>query len=367
MLAKFKKILQRILGIGFIQQTIRIVNIVIYGVASSTRLTSIVFHWIVFWPFSREQHAFIKAKYHYYNSLNKSTMSKAAMRRNTHRLEKALLMQPRREIFALDYIGRTVDMYMRRVQQYNDDEDKLDRSELEWAHDVLSNYFKAIKPNALTERLRAKFESADFTVSSSEEKSPYLRGAPKPSPVKYEDLMALSMRRRSVRWYLQKKVPHELIDKALLIARQSPSACNRLPYEFRIYDDPELVRKIAATPMGTAGYHQNIPVIIVVVGKLNYYFSSRDRHAIYTDASLAIMAFMYALETLGLASGPINWPDFEPLEIKLQKMLGLAVDERPIMLLSLGYPDPEAKVAFSQKKSLDALRSYNVRGSGVYK
>jgi nitroreductase len=85
----------------------------------------------------------------------------------------------------------------------------------------------------------------------------------------------------------------------------------------------------------------------------------RDRHVIYIDTALAAMAFQFALETLGLASCCINWPDIERLEIAMGKLLNLRPDERVTMCMSIGYPDPEGKVPFSQKKSLDQLRSYN--------
>jgi nitroreductase len=39
--------------------------------------------------------------------------------------------------------------------------------------------------------------------------------------------------------------------------------------------------------------------------------------------------------------------------------LKLQPDERPVMLISFGYPDAEGLVPFSQKKSLDELRSFN--------
>jgi nitroreductase len=144
-----------------------------------------------------------------------------------------------------------------------------------------------------------------------------------------------------------------------MIARQAPSACNRLPYEYKIFDDPQLVQKVAGLPFGSAGYRQNIPMIAIIVGKLDSYFSPRDRHGIYIDASLSAMSFMFALETLGLASSVINWPDFEPLERKMQKTLGLKTEDRPVMLIAIGYADPKGKVAYSQKKDLKVLRSYN--------
>ena len=71
------------------------------------------------------------------------------------------------------------------------------------------------------------------------------------------------------------------------------------------------------------------------------------------------MSFMLALETLGLSSSVINWPDFEPVEMKMKKTLKLKIDERPVMLIAVGYPDPEGKVAFSQRKSLNSIRNYN--------
>ena len=101
----------------------------------------------------------------------------------------------------------------------------------------------------------------------------------------------------------------------------SPSACNRQPFEFRIFDKPELVEQVSSMPMGTQGFNHNFHnYYCCVVGKLRAYFNERDRHVIYIDASLAAMSFMYALETLELSSCPINWPD---IEMREQKMTSL--------------------------------------------
>ena len=111
--------------------------------------------------------------------------------------------------------------------------------------------------------------------------------------------------------------------------------------------------------MYRAGYRHQIPTVIVVKGNLDSYFSPRDRHVIYIDASLAARGVMYALDSLGLASSVINWPDFEPLEAKMAKTLRLAPQERVIMLIAVGYADPEGIIPFSEKKSLDVLRRFN--------
>lgn len=154
-------------------------------------------------------------------------------------------------------------------------------------------------------------------------------------------------------------MPRELIDKAILVANQSPSACNRQPYEYRIIDDPNLLKEVAKIPAGIKGYEDNIPMLIVVVGNLDAYFDERDRHIIYIDASLANMAFMFSLETLGLSSCSINWPDIEKLEKRMEKSLKLKQHQRPIMCMAVGFPDPNGLVPYSEKRNIREIRKYN--------
>ncbi|WP_341953814.1 nitroreductase family protein [Salinibacterium sp. TMP30] len=279
------------------------------------------------------------------------------LRRNIHRLEKGIIMMPRRDIFARDYITETVEFYELAARQCSTDPSSLEASEVEWANNVLTEYFRvSTGSDPVVDSARKRFFELEYHPSDNG-KVPYVKK--NLSSISYDQLHELAMQRRSVRWFEQKPVPRELVDKALLVGRQSPTACNRLPYEFRVFDDPAIVSTIAGLPFGATGYAQNIPTIVVVVGKLESYFSPRDRHAIYIDSSLAAMSFMFGLETLGLSSSVINWPDFEPLEAKMQKTLSLDVTDRVIMLIAVGYSHPEGLVPYSQKKELDTFRSYN--------
>ena len=162
-----------------------------------------------------------------------------------------------------------------------------------------------------------------------------------------------------MRWFENKPVPRELLDQAFLVAREAPTACNREPFEFLVFDDPDKASEVASVPFGTGGYSDQIPVVIVVKGNLDSYFSPRDRHAPYVDAALASMQFILAAETLGLGSVVINWPDFEPLEAKMAKKLGLEPYERVLFLMGVGFPREEGMVPSSVKKSLSVLRKYD--------
>lgn len=175
----------------------------------------------------------------------------------------------------------------------------------------------------------------------------------------YEQLHQLAVRRRSVRWYQQRPVERQLIDDAIKLASLSPSACNRQPFQFRVIDDPVLLRKCRKLPMGVRGFAENIPVLVAVVGALRAYSEPRDRHAIYVDGALAAMSFMFAVETLGLASCPINWPDIPARDQQAEKVLGLSKDQRIILWISLGYADSAGKIPCSAKIDLDVIRKFN--------
>jgi nitroreductase len=363
MLNKLKKLVKNVLAIRFVRNIYNSATKIVLNVSGINRLTASIYSVLGFLTFNREQYAVLRARRNYYRNLkNDSRRTHVELRRNIHRLEKGIIMQPRRPVFARDYIGETVDFYEEAVAQHKKDAKSLDKQELAWAHDVLGRYFSlSATGDKQVDAARTHFEkmSQHYGGLGTVERFPYDHDTIVKSDISYEQLLQLAQQRRSVRWFKQKKVPRTLIDKALMVGRQAPTACNRLPYEFKIFDDPEMVKKVSAIPFGTAGYAHQIPAIAVVVGKLDSYFSPRDRHAIYVDSSLAAMSFMFGLETLGLSSTVVNWPDFEPLEAKMQKTLGLDVSERVVMLIAFGYADPKGGVPFSQKKSLEVIRHYN--------
>ncbi|MXO49421.1 nitroreductase family protein [Erythrobacter vulgaris] len=359
MLVQLKRIAKSLLAIGWIRALFDTVQRAILEVAGANRLLAHAYHALNPFAFNREQAAVARGARNYYRNTGTERQSHVELRRNVHRIEKGLTMIPRRDVFAADFIAETIGYYEVAVRQAFAAPGSLDELELQWAHDVLEAYFEACTAaHPVIAKARTGFQNL-----------PWDRGnqglAPTPKSVRGNSLLAveqfeeLARQRRSVRFFDQRPVPRELIDRALAIGAQAPTACNRMPYEFRVFDDGEMVRKVAALPFGAAGYNHQIPALAVVIGKLESYFSPRDRHAIYVDSSLAAMSFMFALETQGLSSSVINWPDFEPLEAKMQKLLGLDLSQRVVMLIALGYADPATLVPYSQKKGLDTFRSFN--------
>ena len=326
---------------------------------ASTKRRAALFYAAVPHVFGREQHA-VAAGRKEYSRLTGGGEQRYLLRRNIHMIEKGLSMRPRREIFAVDYIDATVDAFAASVGDVaggcGTD------PELQWANDVLATYFEAIGPHRVIDRARGRFVHAPVGVdprSSQEGLSPYARDLSQEPPVSYERLLRLAERRRSVRWFEQRPVPRHLVEKAIDVAALSPSACNRQPFQFRVFDEPTRVHEVASIPMGTKGWVHNIPTFVVIVGSLAAFFSERDRHTIYTDGCLAAMSFLLALESLGLSSCCVNWPDIAEREERMEAALGLAPHERPVMCIAVGYPDAAGLVPFSQKRPSEALLRFN--------
>lgn len=352
------------MAIPLIRKFVRGFKFILYRVLSLSRILAVPFHLIISRSFDREIFAYTNAVYKYNKKVTEVHPSNIVIRRNIHRLEKGLIMENRRTVFALDYIEETVENYALILQKSN--EVKLEPGEIQWAYNVLSEYFRVTDDSQpLIGKMKAKFEQlpAPGEINQKEKFIPYESSKRAQYKIpSYEEFLNLSFKRRSIRWFKDKKVPREDIDKAIQAAALAPSACNRQAFQYRIFDDPKLVKEIANIPFGTSGYADNLPMVIVVTGDLSDYFSARDRHIIYIDASLSVMAFLYALETLGLSSVTINWPDFGLLESKMKKKLNLKAYERPVIVLGVGYAKEEGKIPYSKKKSIEQLRSYNNLG-----
>ncbi|MCU7841481.1 MAG: nitroreductase family protein [Candidatus Thiodiazotropha sp. (ex Troendleina suluensis)] len=324
---------------------------------ASNKYLSAIYYLLFNGSFYREHFSVLKGRKRYYESLSNIKESSALLRRNIHRLEKGLVMRPRREIFAEKYIQETVNCYERcRLASTIDDD------EMKWAQDVISEYMDVVMNTSsdVINNARERFLSLNHNdLDSHNNYIPYEMSKRVKSRVNEIDLLNLFKQRRSVRWYKDKKVPLELIQKAISMASYAPSACNRQPYMFHIITDPLKARETASIAMGTVGFSNNINALVVILGDLSLYPSERDRHVIYIDSSLAAMQLMLALEVLGLSTCPINWPGIEKLEKKMDRRLKLPNHIRPILLLSVGYGDPTGKIPYSQKKSSEVL-TWNV-------
>jgi nitroreductase len=185
--------------------------------------------------------------------------------------------------------------------------------------------------------------------------------------------------RRSVRLFSPQPVPRELLDTALAVAGTAPSGANQQPWTFAVVSDPELKARIrdaaekeeyafydhratdewkeAIEPIGTDWIKPHItdaPYVIVVFEQ----FWSRDEHGekvkhywVKESVGIAVGFLLAALHVSGLAAlthspAPMGF---------LRELLGRPENERPFILIPVGYPADDAVVPDIERKPLDAF------------
>jgi iodotyrosine deiodinase len=189
-------------------------------------------------------------------------------------------------------------------------------------------------------------------------------------------------RRRTVRHFSNRPVPREVIEECLLTAGSAPNGANLQPWHFVVVSDPKVKReiRIAAEQEENEFYHrrapqewldalsvigtdehkpflETAPYLIVIFGK-NHSFLPDGRRVknYYVNESVGIATgfLIAAIHEAGLVSlthtpSPMGF---------LNTILQIPPDEKPFVILVVGYPAENARVPVIEKKSLEEIATF---------
>lgn len=177
------------------------------------------------------------------------------------------------------------------------------------------------------------------------------------------DFMELARKRRSIREYLQKPVPREIIDYCIEAARIAPSAVNSQPYSFIVVDD-EKTKKVLADKAFSGRYSPNAfakdaPVIIAVISEKANFLSAvieylRDVRYYLIDIGIACEHLVLAAAEKGVGTCWLGWFD----EKGVKEALGIPKNRKVDILISMGYPQDD-NIKEKGRKKLDEIRKFN--------
>ena len=189
-------------------------------------------------------------------------------------------------------------------------------------------------------------------------------------------------RRRTVRDFSDRDVPRSIIEDAIRAAGTAPNGANLQPWHFVVIRDSAIKQQIrlaaeeeeevfyaerapqewldALAPLGTDAskpFLEIAPYLIAIFGKTrsqlpngkhakNYYVSE----SVGIATGILITALHHAgLATLTHTPSPMGF---------LNKILNRPSNERPFLLLVVGYPADDAKVPDIHKKPLDEIMTF---------
>jgi nitroreductase len=194
----------------------------------------------------------------------------------------------------------------------------------------------------------------------------------------YEDIK----KRRTVRDFADQPVPKDIVENCILAAGTAPNGANLQPWHFVVVSNPEIKRKIriaaeeeeeefynnrapkewleALEPLGTdenKPFLETAPYLIAIFYKSYEVLPNGRRVKHYyamESTGIATGLLITAIHNAGLVSlthtpSPMNF---------LNEILGRPKNERPFLLLVVGYPSKDAKVPNIKKKSLQEIASF---------
>jgi len=160
--------------------------------------------------------------------------------------------------------------------------------------------------------------------------------------------------RRSIREYINKKVPKNVIENSIIDASFTPSACNRQPWKvYQIFSE-EKKNVILQFQNNHANWRKNANILLICVD-LNFYSGSREKHAPFIDGGLFSMSIMLSLSSKGINTCPLNLNNKTSATKKLINKLGIAKSEMPIMLIAYGYSPLRPHVTKGEKKQIKEI------------
>jgi iodotyrosine deiodinase len=190
------------------------------------------------------------------------------------------------------------------------------------------------------------------------------------------------LRRRSVRQFSARDVPQEVIESCLRVAMSAPSGANMQPWHFVVVSDPKVKRQIRAAAeaeerlfyasrasrewldaLASLGTDENKPYLetapyLIVIFAQTYGVMPDGRKVknYYVSESVGIATGMLisAVHVAGLAAlthtpSPMGF---------LNKVLERPANEKPFLILVVGYPADDACVPDISKKSIQQSVTY---------
>lgn len=184
--------------------------------------------------------------------------------------------------------------------------------------------------------------------------------------------------RRSVRFFSDRPVPRAVMLDLIQSASTAPSGAHKQPWTFALIGDPEMKRKIRQAaeeeefenyngrltpewkedlaPLGTDWQKEFLeiaPWLVVIFKKAYDLDGETKRKHYYVTESVGIAAgfFLVAAHNAGLVT-LTHTPS--PMDF-LSQLLGRPANERPFLLIPVGYPAEDCVVPDLKRKGLEDI------------
>lgn len=172
---------------------------------------------------------------------------------------------------------------------------------------------------------------------------------------KLDDPRKFFLSRFSVRDFDCKKVLNEDIIKAIELALNTPSVCNRqASFVYCIYTREEIDRALSLQN-GNRGFGHEVQCLLILCANLSAFDTAGERYQQWIDGGMFSMSVVWALHSLGLGSCCLNWSKGPVDDMRLRALVPINDEHTVLMMLAVGFPRENLKVCYSARKPVDTF------------
>lgn len=121
------------------------------------------------------------------------------------------------------------------------------------------------------------------------------------------------------------------------------------------YRDRDEIGAILRIQNGATAFAQTVPALGVVTARRAMFVGPDERNQRWVDGGLFAMTLVWAFHALGLSTCMLNWALPNVSSNRLRELAGIPDGEDIVVLIAIGHAAEGARVARSEKRSVDDL------------
>lgn len=141
-----------------------------------------------------------------------------------------------------------------------------------------------------------------------------------------------------------------IIEKAVSLAMNTPSSCNRQPARAHIIRDDVSKNKVLKFHKGNRGFGHLCDSIIIVTSEVGGYASAIERNAAYIDGGMFGMNLLYSLHYYKIGACVLNSNFTVKTAKKLRQVCNIPNSEVFVMLILIGEVPENFSIALSKRE-----------------
>lgn len=143
-----------------------------------------------------------------------------------------------------------------------------------------------------------------------------------------------------------------LIQKAVELAMNAPSACNRGHSRVYCMTDKDKIKRLLKLQRGSRGFGDYADKVIVVTADLKACIGHTERNDVWLNGGMFLMNLCYALHYYRIVHCVLNWSQTPAVDKSARKLIGVIPNSETILaILTCGAAPEEFDIAASPKKN----------------